>query len=56
MNYIETSSPHRAVNTLRLGYTSQSVNVVLGNNRCLFGDPHKAHKYTAWTERRIVVC
>ena len=39
-------SPYRAVNTLRLGYTNQSVNVVLGNNRCLFSDPHKTHKYT----------
>jgi len=30
-----TSSPHRAVNTLRLGYKSLSVNVVYGNNRCV---------------------
>jgi len=29
-------SPYRAVNTLRLGYTNQSVNAVLQNNRCLF--------------------
>ena len=34
MNVTWTSSPHRAVNTLRLGYTNQSVNVVRGNNRC----------------------
>jgi hypothetical protein len=34
-------SPYRAVNTLRLGYTNQSVNVVKGNNRCLFSDPHQ---------------
>ena len=34
-------SPYRAVNTLRLGYTNQSVNAVKGNNRCLFSDPHK---------------
>ena len=27
---------YRAVNTLRLGYTDQSVNAVEGNNRCLF--------------------
>ena len=26
--YVYRSSPHRAVNTLRLGYTNQSVNVV----------------------------
>jgi len=29
-------SLYRAVNTLHLGYTNQSVNVVQGNNRCLF--------------------
>ena len=41
-----TFSPYRAVNTLRLSYTNQSVNVVQGNNRCLFWDPHKTHKYS----------
>jgi hypothetical protein len=29
-------SPYRAVNTLRLSYTNQSVNVVQWNNGCLF--------------------
>jgi len=29
-----TSSPYRAVNTLRLGYKNQSVNAVWGNSRC----------------------
>ena len=28
-----------------LGYKHQSDNVVQGNNRCLFSDPHKTHKY-----------
>ena len=28
VNCIDISSPYRAVNTLRLGYTNQSVNVV----------------------------
>jgi len=36
LNDIQIPSPYRAVNTLRLGYTNQSVNAVLGNNRCLF--------------------
>jgi hypothetical protein len=41
-------SPNRAVNTLRLSYTNQSVNVVQWNNRCLFWDPHKTHKYSPY--------
>jgi len=36
LNYTDRFSSYRAVNTLRLGYTNQSVNAVQGNNGCLF--------------------
>jgi len=38
-------SPYRSVHTLCLSYTNQSVNVVWGNNGCLFLDPHKHIKH-----------
>jgi hypothetical protein len=47
LNYIGFS-PYRAVNTLRLSYTNHSVNAVQWNNRCLFWDSHKTHKYSPY--------
>ena len=44
--YISRPRHYRAENTHRLGYKNQSVNAVWGNNRCLFSDKYKTHKYS----------
>jgi hypothetical protein len=46
LNYTCRYSSYRTLNALRLGYKNQTVYVVYRNNRSLFCDPHKTHKYS----------
>jgi hypothetical protein len=43
-------------NTLRLRYRDQPVNAVWGNSRFLLWEPFGAHRYTVWTDSRVVGC
>jgi len=51
-NCLQRLRLNRVVNTILLGYKNQSVHAVWGNNRCLFWDPYRTHKYTVRAERR----
>ena len=42
----ETAQFLEVLPSLFTGYTNQSVNAAYGNNRCLFSDPHRTHKYS----------
>jgi hypothetical protein len=42
-------------NTLRFRYKDQSVNAVLGYNRCLLREPHETQKYTVREECRVLL-
>jgi len=53
--FIQRPSSYRAVNTLYLGYKSQSVYAVSGTSRCLFSHNTK-HINTVWAERTVVEC
>jgi len=48
MYYVLRPSSYRAVNSLRLGYTDQTVNTVWGRIRCLFWDTSRTSKYALW--------
>jgi hypothetical protein len=43
-------------NTSCLRYRAQPVNTVWGNSRCLLWEPYGTHRYSLWTERKVLVC
>jgi hypothetical protein len=50
---VKRSISYRAVNTIRLGYTNQSVNAVQDNSSCSLCDLYTTHKFTLRAECRI---
>ena len=42
----QKTEKHVSENSIRLGCKNRPVNVVQGNNSCLFWDPRKTRKYT----------
>ena len=55
MNASDKTHGIHSVKTFRVGYTNHSVNAVQGNNRCLFSDPHKTHKYSSVGAERGII-
>jgi len=56
LNFTKKFSSYRAVNTPCLSYKNQSVKAVYGNNRSLFCDPDKTHKYSVCGQNVELLC
>jgi hypothetical protein len=54
LNSTYKSSPYVTGNKLRPHYKAQPVNAVWGNSGCLFWEPYGTHRYTVWTEYRVL--